>query len=178
MWISFLSPRLYTVLELTSCPPARVQSALHSWVIITTSKQTAALEGGTDHPALVSTPQSSERTRWKDVCRREAIRISELLEMMRQKWGADHFPVIIIQPATIAVSIETSVSLPSVARPKATGSQLMPIIGISISEQAPLSEHRLILAGRGRVQCEPHLNRIETAALREQRIRDVDRVAG
>ena len=32
----------------------------------------------------------------------ECIRISEHLERLRKSWGADHFPVIIIQPATIA----------------------------------------------------------------------------
>ncbi|OCT51910.1 hypothetical protein CLCR_08118 [Cladophialophora carrionii] len=76
--------------------------ALNSWVIVTMSKQTASLEGHTEKPSLLSTPESPEKERWKDICIAESIRISELLEMMRQKWGADHFPVIIIQPATIA----------------------------------------------------------------------------
>ena len=79
-----------------------MKSALHSWVIITSAKQTAALEGDTDKPSLAVTPPSSQKDRWKEICIDEAIRISELLEMMRQHWGADHFPVITIQPATIA----------------------------------------------------------------------------
>ncbi|EXJ58886.1 hypothetical protein A1O7_06316 [Cladophialophora yegresii CBS 114405] len=76
--------------------------ALHSWVIITMSKQTASLEGDTEKPSLLTTAESPEKERWKDICIAESIRISGLLEMMRQIWGADHFPVIIIQPATIA----------------------------------------------------------------------------
>ena len=79
-----------------------VNSALHSWVIITMAKQTASLEAKSDKPSLVTTPYSSGRVRWKDVCLMEAIRISELLESLRQSCGADHFPVIIIQPATVA----------------------------------------------------------------------------
>ena len=66
------------------------------------AKQTAALEGNTDKPTLVTTPESPEKERWRTICTTEAIRISDLLEMIRQNWGADHFPVIIIQPATIA----------------------------------------------------------------------------
>ncbi|OQV06012.1 Fungal Zn2-Cys6 binuclear cluster domain-containing protein [Cladophialophora immunda] len=86
-----------------SCMPHVIAlHALHSWVIITMGKQTAALEGSTDRPSLVSTPPSFERDRWKHVCRTEAVRISEYLERMRQNWGADHFPVMIIQPATVA----------------------------------------------------------------------------
>jgi len=69
------------------------------------SKQTAALEGNTDRPSLVSTPDSSEKDRWRHICITECIRISEHLEGLRQSWGADHFPVIIIQPATIAVFV-------------------------------------------------------------------------
>lgn len=80
-----------------------MKSALHSWVIITISKQTAALEDNTDKPSLVSTPDSSEKARWRQISITECIRISEHLERLRQSWGADHFPVIIIQPATIAV---------------------------------------------------------------------------
>jgi hypothetical protein len=67
------------------------------------SKQTASLEGNTDKPSLITTPSSSEKERWKDICITESIRISELLETMRLDWGADHFPVIIIQPITVAV---------------------------------------------------------------------------
>ncbi|KIW67471.1 hypothetical protein PV04_06718 [Phialophora macrospora] len=77
--------------------------ALHSWVIVTMSKQTASLEGQTEKISLVITPSSSEKERWKDICITESIRISKLLEMMRQNWGGDHFPVIIIQPLTVAV---------------------------------------------------------------------------
>jgi hypothetical protein len=66
-------------------------------------KQTSALDAGiSNRPTLVHTPESSERGRWKEVATAASIRISELLEMIRQIWGADHFPVIIIQPATIA----------------------------------------------------------------------------
>jgi hypothetical protein len=77
-------------------------STLYSWVIITLAKQTVALEANPDKPALMSTPHTFEAQSWKRTCRSEAIRISELLEGMRQTWGADHFPVIIMQPATIA----------------------------------------------------------------------------
>jgi hypothetical protein len=67
------------------------------------TKQTAALDAGkSDNPTLIYTPHSSKHDHWKDVCNFAAIRISELLELLRQSWGADHFPVIIIQPATIA----------------------------------------------------------------------------
>ncbi|OAP58481.1 hypothetical protein AYL99_07571 [Fonsecaea erecta] len=89
-----------------SCMPHVIAlHTLHSWVIITMGKQTAALEGGTDKPSLVSTPPSFESDRWKHVCRTEAVRISEHLDRMRQSWGADHFPVIIIQPATVAAFV-------------------------------------------------------------------------
>ena len=67
------------------------------------TKQTAALDAGkADNPGLIYTPQSPKHDRWKEVSISAALRISELLELIRQSWGADHFPVIIIQPATIA----------------------------------------------------------------------------
>jgi len=69
------------------------------------SKQTAALEANTDNPSLITTPESSQKDRWKEICISEAIRVSDLLEFLRQSWGADHFPVIIIQAATVAAFV-------------------------------------------------------------------------
>ncbi|KAJ9607664.1 hypothetical protein H2200_007742 [Cladophialophora chaetospira] len=92
-------------LHKTSMPHVIALHALHGWVVITMSKQTASLEATLNEPLLVSTPESVERDRWKSVCRNEAIRVSELLEHLRQTWGADHFPVIIIQPATVAAFV-------------------------------------------------------------------------
>ncbi|KIX95465.1 uncharacterized protein Z520_08982 [Fonsecaea multimorphosa CBS 102226] len=77
--------------------------ALHSWVNVTISKQTAALDAGTSsRPSLMQTPQSSEQSHWMEVCIAASKNISNLLEQIRMNWGADHFPVIIMQPATIA----------------------------------------------------------------------------
>ena len=70
---------------------------------MTFSKQNAALDAGeSDRPTLVSTPHSSQYERWKDVCITAAKRICDLLELIRLNWGADHFPVMVMQPATIA----------------------------------------------------------------------------
>ncbi|KAH0843186.1 hypothetical protein FOPE_07848 [Fonsecaea pedrosoi] len=75
--------------------------ALH-WVNLTISKQTAALDAGvSNRPSLARTPKSSVRSHWIEICMSAAKNISNLLEQMRLNWGADHFPVIIMQPATI-----------------------------------------------------------------------------
>ncbi|OQV08125.1 Fungal Zn2-Cys6 binuclear cluster domain-containing protein [Cladophialophora immunda] len=77
--------------------------ALHSWVNVTISKQTAALDAGhSSRPSLAETPQSSAQSHWMEVCIAASKNISNLLEQIRLNWGADHFPVIIMQPATIA----------------------------------------------------------------------------
>jgi hypothetical protein len=54
-------------------PALPVKSALHSWVIITVAKQTAALEGNAAKPTLLSTAVSSEKDRWKGVSIAESI---------------------------------------------------------------------------------------------------------
>ncbi|KIW91353.1 uncharacterized protein Z519_08249 [Cladophialophora bantiana CBS 173.52] len=76
--------------------------ALH-WVNITISKQTAALDAGkSSQPSLAKTPQSYKQSHWVEVCISASKQISNLLEQIRLNWGTDHFPVIIMQPATIA----------------------------------------------------------------------------
>ncbi|OAP54352.1 hypothetical protein AYL99_11453 [Fonsecaea erecta] len=77
--------------------------ALHRWLNVTIAKQTAALDADiVSRPSLAQTPQSAEQRHWIEVCISASKMISKLLEQTRMNWGADHFPVIIMQPATIA----------------------------------------------------------------------------
>lgn len=83
---------------------ANESSALHRWVVVMMAKQIAALEAGQlKQPSLVDTPQGNERSPWKEVSISSCIEIGELLEQIRLNWGADHFPVIIMQPIATAV---------------------------------------------------------------------------
>ncbi|EXJ81929.1 hypothetical protein A1O1_07996 [Capronia coronata CBS 617.96] len=78
--------------------------ALHRWVIVMMAKQLAALEAGElKKPSLVQTPQKDEPSPWKEISISSCIEIGEMLEQIRLNWGADHFPVIIMQPIATAV---------------------------------------------------------------------------
>ncbi|EXJ82353.1 hypothetical protein A1O3_06166 [Capronia epimyces CBS 606.96] len=78
--------------------------AMHRWVVVMMAKQIAALEAGKlKRPSLVETPQTNEPSPWKETSISSCIEIGELVEQIRLNWGADHFPVIIMQPMATAV---------------------------------------------------------------------------
>ncbi|KAL2433855.1 Notoamide biosynthesis transcriptional activator notL' [Exophiala dermatitidis] len=87
-----------------SMPHVIALHALHRWVVVMMAKQIAALEAGKlKEPSLVETPQKDKRSPWKEISIATCIEIGELLEQIRLNWGADHFPVIIMQPIATAV---------------------------------------------------------------------------
>jgi hypothetical protein len=67
------------------------------------SKQVAAFDAGQpDKPIIATTPRSSERAHWQEVCITSAIDISKILERHRINWGNDQFPVIFMRPVSLA----------------------------------------------------------------------------
>ncbi|KAK6371230.1 hypothetical protein LTS17_008961 [Exophiala oligosperma] len=87
-----------------SSPHVIALHALHNWVMVMMAKQIAAVEcGHQGRPALIRTQPDGERPKWKQMSITSSIRIAELFEHIRLKWGTDHFPVIIMQPLAIAV---------------------------------------------------------------------------
>jgi len=76
---------------------------LLNWAVVVISKQAAASDATkSSRPSAATTPDSSRRPQWTEICTTASIRIASLLEQLRLERDADNFPVIILQPASVA----------------------------------------------------------------------------
>lgn len=78
-------------------------SAMYQWVIIVISKQAAAASAGRIKKPEITTTASSDHGRWRSKAIAAAIAIGNLMREQCLHWGTDHFPVIVLQPVTLAL---------------------------------------------------------------------------
>ena len=72
--------------------------------MIVLSKEAAAAEAGRlDRPVIMKTPQSSNQGMWRSIAISSALAITNLMRSQCRNWGIDHFPVILMQPTSLAL---------------------------------------------------------------------------
>src|SRR5689334_18510797 len=72
--------------------------------MIVLSKEAAAAEAGRlDRPVIMETLQSRTTGIWQSIAISSAVAISNIMRLQCQNWGIDHFPVIVMQPMSLAL---------------------------------------------------------------------------